>query len=513
MKFEVLKKSNLKRNIIIGVFAVLIISAIILNFSSARYRSTASVPVVDSTVNYTPYNFRIMEVYVNSNLEYTWNNNTSLDVYTSSTNITNYVSSMSDSIYTLDNTNSYCTTDNGNGEYIRNDSVTIGYSDLNLSINNNSGRKAKCYLYFDETPGITLASLTYNATTVNRTTSPNLIVDAEYESINYSITSGSTFASINSQTGIVTGRANGTAIVQASITDKSGNNIIATSPVQIGSVSNTNRYVWNRYRTVAKNVLNYNLGRWFYLTDDNGDDPVIGDIVYIKTSKTVDINTEDEIITLTGNISTSTYELRRASAIIWIPVEQGDYISVSLDGSISSSLMSNIFFYAEEDSMLYLSLGSNGICYLNSQPSGYDYSDKISLLLFGTEYVKGALNGTLSSLSSDTYPNDEISGAYWYTYQGSDIIDPNSVTLSISGSNVIATVNNRSNSYGGTISYNYEYSTDGGLSWTTAATTSNRTYNIPIPNAKSMIARVKAQDNYGFTSNTYIHSNGVSIIN
>ena len=137
MKFEVLKKNNLKRNIVIGGFVILIISAIILNFSSARYRSTASVPVVDSTVNYTPYNFRIMEIYVDSNLEYTWNNNTSLDVYTSTTNITNYVSSMSDSIYTLDNTNSYCTTDNGNGEYIRNDSVTIGYSDLNLSINNN----------------------------------------------------------------------------------------------------------------------------------------------------------------------------------------------------------------------------------------------------------------------------------------------------------------------------------------------------------------------------------------
>ena len=137
MEIKTIKQSNLKRNIIISVVVILIISAIILNFSSARYRSTSSVPVVDSTVNYTPYNFRIMEVYVDSNLEYTWNNNTSLDVYTSSTNITNYVSSMSDSIYTLDNTNSYCTTDNGNGEYIRNDSVTIGYSDLNLSINNN----------------------------------------------------------------------------------------------------------------------------------------------------------------------------------------------------------------------------------------------------------------------------------------------------------------------------------------------------------------------------------------
>ena len=31
MKFEVLKKDNLKRNIIIGIFVVLIISAIVLN--------------------------------------------------------------------------------------------------------------------------------------------------------------------------------------------------------------------------------------------------------------------------------------------------------------------------------------------------------------------------------------------------------------------------------------------------------------------------------------------------
>ena len=127
---------------------------------------------------------------------------------------------------------------------------------------------------------------------------------------------------------------------------------------------------------------------------------------------------------------------------------------------------------------------------------------------------KGSLNGTISSISSSTYPTDGTSGSYWYTYQGSDVIDPNGVTLSLSGSNVAATVNAHSNSYGGTISYQYEYSTDGGSSWTTAATTSNTTYNISIPsNAKSIIVRVKAQDNYGFTSNTYIYSNGITIIN
>ena len=52
MNFEVLKQNNLKRNIIIGGCVVLVISAVILNFSSARYRSTASVPIVNSEVNY-----------------------------------------------------------------------------------------------------------------------------------------------------------------------------------------------------------------------------------------------------------------------------------------------------------------------------------------------------------------------------------------------------------------------------------------------------------------------------
>ncbi len=43
MKFEVIKQSHLKRNIIIGVVAVLIISALILNFTKAKYRVTESI--------------------------------------------------------------------------------------------------------------------------------------------------------------------------------------------------------------------------------------------------------------------------------------------------------------------------------------------------------------------------------------------------------------------------------------------------------------------------------------
>ena len=44
MEFEVLKRNHLKRNIIIGLIAVLLISVVILNFTKAKYRVTESLP-------------------------------------------------------------------------------------------------------------------------------------------------------------------------------------------------------------------------------------------------------------------------------------------------------------------------------------------------------------------------------------------------------------------------------------------------------------------------------------
>mgnify|MGYP001625156101 CR=1 FL=1 len=53
MKIETLKRSHIKRNIIIGVVVVAIISAIILNFTRAKYRSVATTPLIHSTINYS----------------------------------------------------------------------------------------------------------------------------------------------------------------------------------------------------------------------------------------------------------------------------------------------------------------------------------------------------------------------------------------------------------------------------------------------------------------------------
>lgn len=64
MKFKVLKQSHLKRNILIGVIVVAIISAIVLNFIRAKYRNTQSIPLVNGTINYSLADLNIVAITV-----------------------------------------------------------------------------------------------------------------------------------------------------------------------------------------------------------------------------------------------------------------------------------------------------------------------------------------------------------------------------------------------------------------------------------------------------------------
>ena len=122
MEFQVLKKDNLKRNIIIGVFVVLIISAVVLNFTRAKYRSTASVPIVDSEVNYVRPDLNIVAIVVDG----------------VSTN------TMPEGNYKLLDT-SYCTV---NGEDAN---VTLEWDQTTqmLTVTPFTTRGTKCYLYFE----------------------------------------------------------------------------------------------------------------------------------------------------------------------------------------------------------------------------------------------------------------------------------------------------------------------------------------------------------------------------
>ena len=63
MEIEVLKKSKVKRNIVIALITIFIISAIVLQFTRAKYRVTDTVSLINGTVNYAPYDFKIMAMY------------------------------------------------------------------------------------------------------------------------------------------------------------------------------------------------------------------------------------------------------------------------------------------------------------------------------------------------------------------------------------------------------------------------------------------------------------------
>ena len=127
MEFETLKKSHLKRNIIIGAVGVLIISAVILNFTRAKYRVTESIPLVNGTINYTLPDLNIVGLYIDGEEA------EELD---------------SSKTYTLDTTQSTCTYKDGTE--IPNLSISYDSETGGLSISPYTTKGTKCILYFNE---------------------------------------------------------------------------------------------------------------------------------------------------------------------------------------------------------------------------------------------------------------------------------------------------------------------------------------------------------------------------
>ena len=127
MKIETLKKSHLKRNIIIGVVVVAIISTVILNFTRAKYKTTQSIPLVNGTINYSLPDLNIVGLYIDGEEV------TELD---------------SSKTYTLDTTQSTCTYKNGSAI----DNLTLNYDSTTkaFSITPYTTKGTKCTLYFNE---------------------------------------------------------------------------------------------------------------------------------------------------------------------------------------------------------------------------------------------------------------------------------------------------------------------------------------------------------------------------
>ena len=135
------------------------------------------------------------------------------------------------------------------------------------------------------------------------------------------------------------------------------------------------------------------------------------------------------------------------------------------------------------------------------------------------EWEFGSDVTNISNAASSTYPQDGVSGNYWYTYQGSDNIDAAAVTYSSQeprgGQPITINVSpSTGNEYGGTVRYTYQVQLAGG-SWQTIATNSTATscqYTIPA-GTTTFAARVLASDTWGFSSSDYTTGATLTVIN
>ena len=166
MEFETLKQSHLKRNIIIGVVVVLIISAVILNFTRAKYRVTQSIPLVNGTINYSLPDLNIIGLYIDGEEA------TELD---------------SSKTYTLDTTQSTCTYKDGSE--IADLSISYDSETGGLSISPYTAKGTKCTLYFEETVLVRDTLLTNYPTQLTRTDFSTTVTNTTTGTIYYADTS------------------------------------------------------------------------------------------------------------------------------------------------------------------------------------------------------------------------------------------------------------------------------------------------------------------------------------
>ena len=125
---------------------------------------------------------------------------------------------------------------------------------------------------------------------------------------------------------------------------------------------------------------------------------------------------------------------------------------------------------------------------------------------------KGTVSyGEASSSGSGGYPSGVSTQKhdYWYEYLGSDSIDPASVSITgkpRAGEAVTVSVTPGSGKvYGGTVSYQYQYSVNNGSAWTDIETTAATSAAFVVPaGAKTIRFRARAMDDMGFTSADYV---------
>jgi len=131
MKFETIK--NNKKILLLTVISFAVILTIILSTSLAKYRVTQSIKIVEGTINYTPFDYRVESIFYGDGTNYTESN------------------TLPTSGYIFNSTKSYCAK---NGEVLPNVILSYDMSTQTFTLTNYNVKAIKCYLYFDELTGI-----------------------------------------------------------------------------------------------------------------------------------------------------------------------------------------------------------------------------------------------------------------------------------------------------------------------------------------------------------------------
>ena len=275
------------------------------------------------------------------------------------------------------------------------------------------------------------------------------------------------------------------------------------------------RYVWNRY--TIRNTVQY-------------EETKIGEI---------DVGQEEILYTISGEPAASFDPLYYALVDSWedyvenpitfpYTVENGQAITIpprrclifSPSKSAQTVQDGAIIYYNPTSSISanVICTNSGGSWSIAKKGTGTFAGDVIQYRATITDQQeKGSLIGPISGPSQSSYPSDGVQGNYWYTSQGSDNIDPTAVTYPSgpkSGVPITITVTPRANTYGGTISYQYEYTLDGGNVWNQLALTTAASQQYTIPKGtQTFRVRVQARDNMGFTSSDWIYGPQVNVVN
>ena len=264
------------------------------------------------------------------------------------------------------------------------------------------------------------------------------------------------------------------------------------------------RYVWNKYNRNSR-----------YVNNDASDysidvDSQYDDVFSIEETDPSPMSTNGRYsVTLKRILSVlQAYKGDTDRCIVLVDKDEnykaGDVVQVSTVYKLRSS---SHYWKYKNSAEIIPSLNSTGT------DKTYCWRRTASL-----EYSQGStLQGTVSSANSGAYPQNSYSGSYWYVYQGADSIDPAAVTLPASimgGDTVTATVTPSAGKvYGGNVTYTWQYRLDGGAGQGRGSG-AGTTQSLTVPAGTNTVeVQVRANDDLGFTSSTWVSSGAVNVTN